>query len=34
MERDMFTTIDATIPRAVAESILKAHGVKYSFIAD
>jgi hypothetical protein len=34
MDHGIFANIHAAIPRAVAESILKAHGVRYSFIAD
>jgi hypothetical protein len=34
MDHGIFASMHAAIPRAVAESILRAHGVRYSFIAD
>ncbi len=34
MQHGIFANINAAIPRPLAESILKAHGVRYSFIAD
>jgi hypothetical protein len=34
MEHNIFASMNAVIPRPVAEAILKAHGVRYSFIAD